>query len=356
MSILQRTIEHSILKAIDYLHQHQFPNGEFCCYIAYEEEMKYPVPQANLFPTSLISYSLLNLSTHPKVEAMLQLTGNFLEYQSMRGGAWNNFTIANEYFKICPACVDNTTCASIVMKGINRDFQNNEKILLYNRNENNLFYTWFTFRPGLRGNKDYWRLLLREFKYPLKTLFFWQLNEAGKYDIDGAVNANVLFYLGLREETLPVIDLMLDIIAKHREDDCDKWYRNPFTIYYFFVRNLYAGMTALEPIRKPILERILDTVKADGSLGENVLDTALGIISLIQLDHRSAVLTKAINYLIAQQGEYGNWIRLPLYYGGPKKLSFFGSEEMTTGFCLEALALYQKEVVRIEQDINMDQV
>jgi len=355
MSIVQIAIEKSIQKGIDYLHQHQFPNGEFCCYIAYEEEMKYPVPQANLFPTSLISFSLLNLADHPKVEAMLQLTGNFLEYQSMRGGAWNNFTMAHEYFKICPACVDNTACASIVMKGINREFQDNEKILLYNRNKQNLFYTWFTFRPTLRGNKDYWRLLLREFKYPLSTFFFWTKNEAGKYDVDGAVNANVLFYLGLRDETLPIVDLMLDIIANHREGDCDKWYRNPFTIYYFFSRNVHAGITPLEPIRLPIIERIVSTVKASGALGESILDTALGIISLIKLDYRSSVLANAVNYLIAEQAQYGNWARLPLYYGGPKKLSCYGSEEITTGFCLEALALYQKEVIKKNNDININQ-
>ncbi|MCX2479579.1 hypothetical protein OQY15_10800 [Pedobacter sp. MC2016-15] len=356
MNILKSTIENSILKGINYLHQNQFPNGEYCCYIAYDDSMKHPIPEANLFPTSLISYALLNLTDHPKVQEMLQLTGNFLEYQSMHGGAWNNFTMAHPYFKICPADVDNTACASIVMKAINRNYQNNEKILLYNRNKNQLFYTWFTVRHSFKGNKDYWRLLLRGFKHPMSTFLFWTQTEAGKYDVDGAVNANVLFYLGLRDETLPIINFMLDIIAENREDDCDNWYRNPFTIYYFFSRNLHSGKTALEPIRKPIVERILMTVKADGAIGGSVLDTALGIISLIKLDYRSAVLANAIHYLTTQQGEYGEWARFPLYYGGPKKLLCYGSEEITTGFCLEALALYEKEVVRIEQDINTDQV
>lgn len=341
MDSLQTTVEKSILRGVNYLHQHQFPSGEFCCYIGWEDSMKLTVPDSNIFPTSLISYSLLNLAQLPKVNDMLQRTGDFLEYQSMRGGVWNNFTVVHPYFKICPACVDNTACASIVMKGINREFQNNEELLLYNRNESQLFYTWFTFRPKLRGNKDYWRLLLREFKYPLSTFLFWTKNEAGKYDIDGAVNANVLFYLGLRDETLPVIDLMLDIIADRREDDCDKWYRNPFTIYYFFSRNLHSGITALEPIRKPIVERILSAEKANGAIGDGILDTALAVISLLKLGHHSSVVENAIAYLISKQGEYGEWPRWALYYGGPKKLQCYGSEEITTGFCLEALALYQ---------------
>jgi hypothetical protein len=354
MDILQTAIEKSILQGVNYLHQHQFPSGEFCCYIGWEDSMKITVPDSNIFPTSLISYSLLHLKHLPKVDAMLQLTGNFLEYQSMRGGVWNNFTVVHPYFKICPACADNTACASIVMKGINREFQNNEELLLYNRNENQLFYTWFTFRPVLKGNKDYWRLLLREFKHPLTTFLFWTKNEAGKYDIDAAVNANVLFYMGLRKETLPVIDLILNIIAEQLEDDCDKWYRNPFTIYYFFSRILHGGIAELEPIRIPIVQRILATVKDNGSIGEGLLDTALAIISLIKLGHHSEVLDRAIRYLISQQGEYGEWARWALYYGGPKKLQCYGSEEITTGFCLEALSLYQKELGN--KDINMNRV
>ena len=44
------------------------------------------------------------------------------------------------------------------------------------------------------------------------------------------------------------------------------------------------------------------------------------------------------------QGEApGHWPRWLLYYGGPKLLLGWGSEEMTTGFCLEALARYQNE-------------
>jgi len=341
MSILETAIEQSILRGVNYLHQHQFPNGEFCCYIGHEDSLKDTIPDANIFPTSLISYSLLNLARLPKVDAMLQLTGSFLQYQSMRGGVWNNFTMAHQYFKICPACVDNTACASIVLKAINREFQHNKEILLFNRNSKKLFYTWFTFRPNSVWNKDYWLLLLREFRHPLSTLLFWTQNEADKNDIDGAVNANVLFYLGLNDETSPIVDLMIKIIADHQEDTCDKWYRNPFTIYYFFSRNLHAGIAALEPIRAPIIQRILDNVKDNGSIGESILDTALAIISLIKLDYRSAVISNAVNYLIGEQAEYGEWARWALYYGGPKKLQCYGSEEVTTAFCLEALALYQ---------------
>ncbi|KQS32512.1 hypothetical protein ASG14_16650 [Pedobacter sp. Leaf194] len=299
------------------------------------------VPDANVFPTSLIAYSILDLGDFSKVNDILQLSASFLQAQSMRGGIWNNFTKAHPYFKVCPPDVDNTSCASILLNAVNREFQSNEAMLLLNRNRNNLFYSWYTFRPTLKWNKDYWLLMLREFKYPVQSLLFWANVEAKKYDIDAVVNANVLFYLGLTKDTSGIINYLLDIILTQKEADCDKWYRNPFTIYYFFSRILYSGVAELEPIRKPITQRIIDTIKQDGSFGESILDTALAVISLIKLNYQITNLEKAINFIVNTQGEYGEWPRWAVYYGGPKKLQCYGSEELTTGFCLEALALYK---------------
>jgi len=344
MSIARPDLDQSILKGVKYLHQHQFPNGEFCCYIGHEDQMRDTVPDANIFPASLICYSLLQLAHIPEANEILQLTASFLQSQSMRAGVWNNFTTAHKYFKICSADVDNTCCASIVLKSLQRDYTANEEILLLNRSKSGLFYTWYTFRPNTVWDKNYWLLILREFKFPVTSYFFWTKNEARKYDIDAAVNANVLFYLGLKASTEPIIKYILAIIAQNKEDNCDAWYRNPFTIYYFFSRNYKAGIEALEPIKKPVTARILKTAKNDGTLGESILDTALGAISLMNLGHHSSILDQAINQLIQTQGQYGEWPRWALYYGGPKKLQCYGSEEMTTGFCLEALAMYNQHL------------
>lgn len=349
MDNLQTDVEKAIERGIIYLHQNQFPNGEFCCYIGHEDHMKDTVPDANVFPTSLICYSLLNVADHPKANHVLQLAASFLQHQSMRGGIWNNFTRANPYFKVCPADVDNTACASIVLTALNREYPNNEELLYLNRNPKKLFYSWYAFRPTTIKHKDYWLLMLREFKYPLSSMLFWKNVEAEKYDIDGAVNANVLFYLGLNNKTEAIINYLLDIIASHKEADCDKWYRNPFTIYYFFSRILHNGVHELEPIRKPIIQRTLAAVNTDGSIGASALDTALALITLIKLNYTSVEVDNAIKYLLSNQCEYGNWLRWAIYYGGPKKLQCYGSEEITTGFCIEALSLYNK----ISRDENI---
>ncbi|TKC59253.1 hypothetical protein FBD94_17125 [Pedobacter hiemivivus] len=337
-------IENSVLKGIRYLQDHQYPNGEFCCYIGQDDEMKMCITQSNIFPTSLISYSILHLRHIPEASEILDKACAFLQYQAMRGGVWNNFTILNPLFRICPPDVDNTVCASLVLQKLDKHHHPNKELILANCNETGLFYTWFTLRPKFNRMKNYWLLILREFKHPIGTFLFWKNTEATRYDVDAAVNANILYYLGLNEQTAPIVDYMLDIIAKKKENDCDSWYCNPFTIYYFFSRNYKAGIQELEPAAKTIVERILATLKNDHSIGESILDTALGVISLINCGYHSILLEKTIEYIIDQQKHSGGWHRWAVYYGGPKKRLTYGSEEMTTGFCLEALALYNLQL------------
>lgn len=337
-------LEQTILKGVNYLYDHQYPNGEFCCFISDEDEMKMCIPHSNVFPTSLIAYSLLQLKELPEVREMLEMAAAFLQYQTMRGGVWNNFTILNPLFPICPPDVDSTVCASKVLQALGKNYPDNEALLMANRNHSGLFYTWFTFRPSLVPIKDFWMLNLRALKHPISTFLFWQKTEAGRYDIDAAVNANALFYFGYRNETAPIVDYLMNIIDQEKEADCDLWYRNPFTIYYFFSRTYAAGVVQMEPAGEKIAQRIIKTAKADGSFGEGVLDTALGIITLLNLEADSAHIASAVQYLIHQQKRSGGWLRWAVYYGGPKKQLCYGSEEMTTGFCLEALARYTQKL------------
>ena len=340
-SIQPEVIHQSLHKGIQYLHQHQLPNGEFCLYIGQEDDLKHTIPYSNIFSTSLISYSLLKLSHLTEVQEVLERSAAFLQYQAMRGGVWNNFTSWSPLFKVCPADIDNTACASKVLQALKKDYPDNRDLMYNNLSYKGLFYTWYTLRPNTVWRKDYWLLILREFKNPLKSLFFWSKFECNRNDIDGVVNANALFYLGLNERTDPIVNYIIDIIIQNKEEDCDLWYRNAFTIYYFFSRNYANGITRLEAARQLMIDRIFDKANEDGSFGTGILDTALGVISLINLNCKSSLLTKAIHYITDNQTAYGNWIRWAVYYGGPKKLSCFGSEELTTGFCLEALSLYK---------------
>ena len=340
--VSSENISEAISRGVGYLYQHQYPNGEFCVYISGHDPMTDGCnPDSNVFPTAIISSSLLFLQGTPRVEEILDKSAAFLLEQAGWGASWNYYTRYHALRSLCPSDADDTCYAAAFLSARKIDFPKdaNVSLLLSNRDRLGLFYTWFTFRLRWNTNRDYWRLVRSEFRHPVKTFLFWLKNELGRNDVDGVVNANVLYYFGDTDVTQPVIKFLIGIIENEKEGDCDKWYRNPFSVYYFITRNYYAGILKLEPCRQPILERILATAKPDGRLGKTVLDTALNVCSFLNIHYYGEELDAAIDFLLKSQQENGGWERWRLY-GGPSMSVGWGSEELTTGFCLEALSRY----------------
>jgi hypothetical protein len=158
------------------------------------------------------------------------------------------------------------------------------------------------------------------------------------------VNANVLRYLGDRPETRPIIRTLIQIIEDQTEETCDKYYGSRFTFYYFLSRNYAAGIRAFEPVRDTIVGRIKSHAHPDGVIGDHILHTALAACALMDWedwkDH-STVLDHAVQAILRARIPGGGWRILPFYYSGPSKKLAWGSEEITTGFCLEALSRYR---------------
>lgn len=338
---LHRRLSSSIESGLCFLHEHQMPNGEFCCYYAPDDKMlEWCVPDSTTFPTAMISVCLLPFRKHLKVSKVLSSAAGFLQYQRMAGGVWNYFTKWNPLFGSCPADTDDTVFASYVLKAMGYEIPSNNKHLLANRNSQGLFYTWFVLRPTKSEylNWEYLKIMARELKRPLHTILFWWKHEASRSDVDAVVNANILFYLGLNSETEPIVDYLIRVIVEEKETNSDGWYKNPFTIYYFISRN-YPTVRALEPIREPIIQRILTFENSDGSFNSSALETALAILALLNLDY-SGDLTNSIKFLLDKQQPSGCWDRNVFFYSGPSKAVGWGSEELSTGYCIAALEAY----------------
>lgn len=340
-------IEQAITRGLAYLEQHQYPSGEFCCYIAADEPMLgWCVPESTLFTSMVIAGCLLPLAARPGADALIARTTDFLQYQMYRGGVWPVFSDLHRWRWIVPYDTDSLAYASALMqaRGIDCPRPTNVPLLLANRHRNGLFYTWFLLRLRWQPNLTHWRLVAREVLHPLTSIGFWWANECTRADVDMGINTNILYYLGDVAETQPIIAELLRVIAEGREHNCDKWYRNPFTIYYLLGRAWSRGITKLAPVREPIIARMLATAQPDGRLGKSILDTAIGATTLLNLGFSGPELDRAISYILREQAAPGHWVRWLFYYGGPKLLQGWGSEEITTGFCLEALARYQAQL------------
>lgn len=340
---LKPFISTALQKGVSFLKRHQYPYGEFCSYYAPDDRMEeYTVPCSSVFPTALIVTCLQTLDRNDIIENMLKQAVSFFQYQTMRGGAMNYFTKWNDYFTMCSADIDDTIFVSEFFKSRNVEHVNPNSILLANRARTGLFYTWFSFRFNKSKNKDYWMLLLREFKNPINLFIRWRHFGFNGNDIDGVVNANVLYYYGKNNVTKPIIQYLVDIVRENREENCDKWYRRAIVFYYFYSRNIQKGVPELEVVAPEIVEKISKLKKTSGCIGASPLDTALAVTSLIRLKYKGSLVVDGVNYLLNSQREDGEWPRHILYYSGPKKEVGWGSEEMTTAFCLEALNLWNK--------------
>jgi len=343
--IKQSELQKAVHQAIKFLHEQQLPSGEFRSYHSTHPTMESDCQlDSTPFPTALIVYSL-GFHNSSKVDEMTSKAIRFFLKHMEKGGVWRYWTYKHSEHKRIPPDVDDTVCVSQVLRHHKIAFPDNRDLLLANRNRENTFYTWFVPRWPPPANLSYWRVALKTLLDPISLYFFWKITQAKPSDVDGAVNANALFYLGVNDTTKPVVDYLIGIVKENREGSCDKWHLSPFNLYYFLSRNFLNDVQLFDGISDEIVARIEKRSNENGSIGNNLLETALACCALINCQSSSPVLERAIDFLLKTQNESGSWQRIAMYYagpnyGGPEQYFGWGSEELTTGFCIEALSRY----------------
>lgn len=327
----------SIERGLEFLRRSQLPSGEFRVLMSTDNDLEVDcVEDSSPFASALIAYSL-GFAEPARTGEMLDRALRFFLAEMEGAGLWRYWTKQHEFHSTIPPDLDDIACVSYVLRRHAVPFPDNLKLIFANRNPKGLFYTWLTPRWPPPLAPRYLSVVLRQWLSPLKFYYFWKLNESSRHDVDCVVNANVLFYVGASRATRPVIDYLMDVVRRGEEDCCDKWHLNRFMFYYVVSRNYNAGASAFESIRDEVVGRILERARADGAIGGNALETALAVCSLLDWRSSSPELERAIRFLLDEQNAGGDWPRAALYFGGPKKYYGWGSEELTTGFCLEAL-------------------
>jgi hypothetical protein len=335
-------LEKTIKRGLEYLAGKQLVTGEFAAYRSADPLMKEDcVLDSSPFPTALIVFSLSFSNAIDAVKMIRQAT-DFLLSEMEKHGVWRYWTSKHPYHKSIPPDLDDIACVSSVLQQNKISFTNNSKLLLENRNAKGLFYTWIVPRIKLPGNLKYLRVVFKEALKPIRLYYFWKLNESKPNDIDAVVNSNVLFYLGKRQETKVVIDYLIDIVRNNKEEGCDKWHLSPFNLQYFISKNYFAGIAEFEIIRNESINKLLTAADSASENKNNILETALAGCALLNWNCMIDKIQPYIDKIIKYQDEAGSWPIFPLYYGGPKKYFGWGSREITTSYCLEALIRYLK--------------
>lgn len=321
-------------RALDFLEREQLETGQF--------PMQYSVrgkpgtrEEKSPFCSAYVAHSL-SFSTDHRARAMIERTTGFLQREMTAGGLWRYWCKDAPLHEQIPPDVDDTACISDLLRSTGQPVQGNEDILLSNRTPDGMFYTWIIPRFTRRASARWWRTVVGDVSWG-RAVSFWR-GGAGRGDVDSVVNANVLLYLGEREATEPVIEWLLDIARSSREDRTDRWYRSVPAFYYAVSRAFARGITRLAPAGESLDVRYSSLAHPDGRIGDDPLQTAMAVCSLMNFGHSPDTYRRSIEYLTACQLGDGGWESFPIYFDGrPVPQVSWGSRSVTTAFCFEAL-------------------
>ncbi len=249
------------------------------------------------------------------------------------GGLWRYWSYSDERHGLLPPDLDDTSCTSFILRESGRPLPENRELILANRNAEGIFYTWLLPRAS---SPPTFRSALNE----ILDAGLVAVTSLGGFaeHIDCAVNANILLYLGACPETQPAIDYVIRAARQH-PPACSDYYIHWLSFYYFLSRAYWNGVTALGQTRATVQARIIAAQDEDGSCGDELL-TALAVCALFNFGIPLPVQDRAIEYLLQTQRQDGSWRRVPMFLG---PAPYYGSEELTTALCLEALTRYTEQ-------------
>jgi hypothetical protein len=317
-SAIRRAIE----KGVAYLESAQLPSGEIPIEISPTPEMSAAcVREPVVFPAALAARAL---SITPSAARVRSRALDFLLREMEPDGLWRHPSSEKPGYYYTPLDVDDTSIASAALAAAGHRFPNNRALLLAQRERSGLFRTW----------------IVRWWRHPLMTYRFFKYT-AERRDVDAVVNANAVIYLGICEETRPVIEHMLAVLRANREMMSTIWYGSRFTVWYFFSQALHQIAPEAGGM---IVPRIETTAPV------NSLELAVATSTLLLWNRLPNVWP-----LIEAQFPSGAWPRVGFYHMGRRRLEaqpkppWWGSEALTTVFAVEALTRYfNRTFVRYE--------
>jgi hypothetical protein len=302
-----------IRRAIDYLHRSQLPNGEFPIHAGPDRALAHDLRPDSSPSTAAFAAYAARFVDDPVMSAIYRRCVDFLADEMEGPGLWSFWT--KRVRRTIAADLDDTAWISVILRDHHPHirFGANIGVFLMNLDARGRFRT-FVRRPGADN------------------------------DVDSVVNANVLFYLGEREETRPARDFVNETILGDREAGSYAYYVDHLALYYAASRAFFAGVTGLGAARGAMIAKVL--ARRDGSGGfDDELATAFALCTLLNLGYDDRdVLCRAAGTLVARQRADGSW-PISAVFAGPEPPAapsiWWGSDEFTTALCHEALARYR---------------
>ena len=320
MKVSPADINLSIDRAISYLKESQEESGRIRCHMFRNPARLYP--DISVFAAICVAYSL-QFAQRAEADLVVEKALDFVERHLEAPGVWRYFT--PEMGEAIDADLDDTCCASALLRDRAPAIRGggNVQLLMKYRDSKDRFFTWMRF-----WKQPFWKRLRHPFT---------------RNDVDGVVNANVLWYLGERPETAGASRWLVEAVRAGSEERTLVYYEYSMSLYYALARAAESGVYAFREIGAEITRAILWRCADMMDSGEPI-PIACAISALIGLGAGAEpVLDELIFCLLDLQRGDGSW-PIDRAWCGPSpddgKRIWLGSPEVTTGYCIEALSRY----------------
>ncbi len=342
----------TIERGLAFLSGAQHPDGEFETLISTEISLENGSWDSSPFVTAMIAHALGTCL--PESKPMIERALGFLESQMEAGGVWRYYSSRNFKHSRIPPDLDDTACATFVLKENGRRIPSNQWIFDEMRSENGAYRTWLI--PGANAHDSFVAYLssLEELsierspaippKFAGHPRFANPRDPVNPVCHDPVVNANVYLCLEGEEQKAELISYLAQLIASGSESFASDFYADIASFYYALAKVAQkSGPDMVEKLSgvRPDLEARIKAISDESSLNAAMIISA----SLILAPDLEGI-PAAIAHLRTTQQEDGSWAR-SVFYRGPKE--FWGSEELTTALCLEALCRFEPPVSNRER-------
>lgn len=340
-------VDSSMTRATDYLKAQQEDCGSF--WILISADPHFPAgsaPEHSVFATAVILYCLEWRQDLGTQEIRKQALA-FLQAETNERGLCrylSSFSLSRVLDgKISIPLttvfdVDTTSCVSDTLRRHGSDFTN-QTALLANCGEDGRFGTWLLHEP-----------------IPEDAAGFPFICFVPQQTFCAGISANALLYLGESAETQKAAEQLADIFCTRAHRTASPYYTDEIVLFYLVSRACFAGVRTLQKAFPAIKEVLQEHQRPDGSFG-TALQTALALCTLRNFDAAGPEQESGTQFLIQAQEEDGSWPCGCFYfwqgddmvpewrYGSLRRRYehslpplYFGSAEITTAFCLEALS------------------
>jgi cytochrome P450 len=322
-SNIHKKIQAAKQQAIDLLQDSIIKFGEFPSYENYpklnENEWHYTYPSPFIHANVLYSLLQTEVKNNPSI---IKPAIDFLLQEKETGDVWR-FWKVNVARNPVPPDVDDISICSFVLSKCG--YRLNNKSLLQKNIRNNVIHTWI--KPSLWYAITYPALLLKLLTSKKAIAPTIKGNMLNYNDSELGVMANVLMYLGEKEETEKVVNHCINLW--NTKADAHNFYDNDLIVAYHIARAYKNGVTGFGELTHSINQYIDDNLNKFSFAELNLAFLTLNYLK--QSKNKNKILTAIVNSICEPNFKFEHF----RYFTSKDRNYYGGSACLTAAWFLE---------------------